>query len=108
VAIAYRTDLQPFLADFIEEHRGLRRGHMFGRPAGYAGRRMFVCLIDDGFIVKLPPGVAKDELRARKAIAFVRRGRASTSWIKYSPRTALDASRLAPILEIAARYAAHG
>ena len=77
---------------------------MFGLPAGYAGRRMFVCVIEDGFIVKLPQRVAKDEVRGGKAVPFVRRGRPSRSWIKYTPRSAPDANRLAPILEIAARY----
>ena len=79
---------------------------MFGRPAGYAGRKMFVCLIDDGLIVKLPGPMAKDELRSRKARPFVRQGRESTKWIKYSPRSAREAGRLAPILEVAARYVA--
>jgi hypothetical protein len=79
---------------------------MFGLPAGYAGRKMFVCLIEEGLIVKLPEGVAKDEVRARKAETFVRRGRPSKNWIKYSPRNAREAGRLAPILEVAARYVA--
>ena len=56
MAIAFRADLQPFLTEFIEHHRGLRMGRMFGLPAGYAGRKMFVCLIEDGLIVKLPQG----------------------------------------------------
>jgi hypothetical protein len=106
VAIAYRADLQPFLADFVEHHRGLRIGRMFGRPAAYAGRKMFVCLMDEGFIVKLPERVAKDEVRGGKAAIFTRNGRPSRSWIKYTPRTASEANRLAPILEVAARYVA--
>ena len=44
--------------------------------------------------------------RAGKAKAFVQRGRPSKKWIKYSPRTAREAGRLAPILEVAARYVA--
>jgi hypothetical protein len=107
VAIAFRSDLQRFLADFIEHHRGLRIGRMFGRPAGYAGRRMFVCLIDDGLIVKLPVHVAKEELRGGRAAPFTRTGRPSRSWIKYTPRHARDAQALAPILEVAARYVVH-
>jgi hypothetical protein len=106
VAIAFRADLQPFLAEFIEHHRGLRAGRMFGLPAGYAGRKMFVCLIEDGLIVKLPERVAKEEVLGGKAAAFARRGRPSKSWIKYSPRNAREAGRLAPILEAAARYVA--
>jgi len=100
----FRADLQPFLAEFIEHHRGLRIGRMFGLPAGYAGRRMFVCLLEDGLIVKLPERVAKAEVRERKAAPFSRRGRPSKSWNKYTPRTAREAARLAPILELAARY----
>jgi hypothetical protein len=106
VPIAFRTDLQPFLAEFIDHHRGLRIGRMFGLPAGYAGRKLFVCLIEDGFIVKLPEQVAKDEVRSGKAAMFRRQGKPSRSWVKYKPRTAREASRLAPILEVAARHVA--
>ena len=81
-------------------------GRLFGRPAGYAGRRMFVCLMNDGFIVKLPLRIAKDELRAGRAEFFERRGRVSKAWIKYTPGTARQAGRLTPILEMAAQYAA--
>lgn len=106
MAIAFRADLQPFLDDFIDHHRGLRIGRMFGRPAGYAGRKMFVCLMDDGLIVKLPERVARDEVREGKASTFTMRGRPSKSWIKYAPRNPREVGRLAPILEVAARYVA--
>jgi hypothetical protein len=106
VPIPFRSDLQPFLVDFIEHHRGLRTGRMFGLPAGYAGRRMFVCLIEDGLIVKLPERFAKEELRRGKATAFARRGRPSRAWIKYVPRSVSEAHRLAPVLELAARHVA--
>ena len=102
--IAFRADLKPFLAEFIEHHRGLRIGRMFGLPAGYAGRRLFVCLMEDGLIVKLPERVAKEEVRSGKAALFVRQGRPSKAWVKYRPRTAREASLLAPILELAARH----
>lgn len=79
---------------------------MFGLPAGYAGRKMFVCLIEDGLIVKLPERLAREELRRGHATPFVRRGKASKGWIKYVPRTAREADRLAPMLEVAARHVA--
>ena len=108
VPIAFRADLQPFLAEFIEHHRGLRIGRMFGLPAGYAGRKLFVCLTEDGLIVKLPEHVARDEVRTGRAGTAVprpgRAGRASGIWVKYRPRTAREASRLAPILEVAAQH----
>ena len=80
-------------------------GRLFGRPAGYAGRRMFVCLMDDGLIVKLPHGIASDEVRAGRASVVERRGRVSRNWIKYAPGTTRQAGRLTPILELAAHYA---
>ena len=79
---------------------------MFGLPAGYAGRKMFVCLIEDGLIVKLPEQLAREELRRGRATPFVRRGQTSKAWIKYVPRTASEARRLAPVLEVAARHVA--
>jgi hypothetical protein len=88
---------------------------MFGRPAGYAGRKMFVCLMDDGLLVKLPARIAKDEVRAGRACRDSGFGTRVSNpesripnpvWIKYSPRSARDAGRLAPILEVAARYVA--
>jgi hypothetical protein len=112
VPIAFRPDLQPFLAEFIEHHRGLRIGRMFGLPAGYAGRKLFVCLMEDGLIVKLPLHIAKDEVRTGRGVRKSRvpspggAGRTSGAWVKYSPRTAREASRLAPILEVAARHVA--
>jgi len=115
VAIAFRADLQPFLADFIEQHRGLRAGRMFGLPAGYAGRKMFVCLMEDGLIVKLPVHVAKAEVRERRCTRDSGFGIRDSNpesrdpnpgsvWVKYTPRNAREAGRLAPILEVAARY----
>ena len=106
MAIAFRAELQQFLTDFIEHHRGLRSGRMFGLPAGYAGRRLFVCLVEDALILKLPGRVAKDEIRRGNATAFTRRGRPSKAWIKYVPLSVREAHRLAPVLELAARHVA--
>ena len=82
MAIRFRADLQRFLDDFIEHHRGTRGGRLFGMPAAYAGRRMFACLRGNGMMVKVP-----------------RRG-----WVKYTPRTRRDAVQLIPVLEVAARH----
>ena len=102
--VSFRADLTPFLAEFIEHHRGLRIGRMFGLPAGYAGRTLFVCLMEDGLIVKLPEHVAKEEVLGGKGSPFSRQGKPSKSWVKYTPRTPREARRLAPILEVAVRH----
>jgi len=80
---------------------------MFGLPAGYVGRRLFVCLLEDGLIIRLPPDVVRREIKGRGA-PFTRRGKGRTlgSWVMYRPRTVVEARRLVPVLEVAARHIA--
>ncbi len=117
MAIAFRANLQPFLAEFIEHRRGLRIGRMFGLPAGYAGRKMFVCLIEDGLRSSClrmwqKPKCAREDAFGNRDSGFGIRdsnpeSRASNPgsvWVKYVPRNAREAARLAPVLEAAARY----
>lgn len=87
---------------------------MFGQPAVYAGRRMFACIAGDTLAVKLPPDIARRELaqgRGRDAAVparpYVRDGREMKGWVRYAPRTERDVQRLAAMLEVAARHAAH-
>jgi hypothetical protein len=105
VSIRFRADLEALLTEFVEQHRGVRLGRMFGWPAGYVGRRLFACVIRDGVIVRLPADVERRELRGR-ARPFVRAGKPMKSWVVYRPRTVSDSQRLAPVLELAARHVA--
>ena len=114
MSIPFRADLQRFLAEFIEAHRGIRRGTMFGVPAGYVGRRLFACVIEDGIIVRLPQDVAARELKGPgtrfngpggKASRTSRPGPLGT-WVMYRPGTGTAARRLTPLLELAARNVA--
>lgn len=103
--IPFRSDLRQFLDEFIDQHRGVRPGRMFGLPAGYVGRRLFTCLMEDGIIVRLPDDVVKKEIKTRGE-PFSRRGRIMGSWVMYRPRTLAEARRLTPVLELAARNVA--
>ena len=104
--IPFRSDLQTFLTEFIDQHRGLRLGKMFGLPAGYVGRRLFACLQEDGILVRLPLDIARREIRRGASPLSQRPGRPMGSWVMFKPRTAAAARRLTPILEIAARNVA--
>lgn len=106
MSIPFRSDLERFLAEFMEQHRGTRLGQMFGLPAGYVGRRLFTCLIEDGIIVRLPDEVARDEIRSRRASPYSNRAHEMGRWVMYRPRTVTHARRLAPMLELAARHVA--
>jgi hypothetical protein len=106
MAIPFRSDLQPFLDEFAREHRGVRSGKMFGLPAIYVGRRLVTCLIEDGIIVRLPTEFACEEIRSKRGKPYSRRGRATGSWVMYTPKTAAAARRLTPVMERAARHIA--
>lgn len=101
----YRQELTPFIEEFAAHHCGVRLGRMFGRPAVYVGRRLCACLMDAGVIIRLPDDLARRELHGG-AKPFSKRGKATGSWVLYTPKTAAAARRLTPILEIAARHVA--
>lgn len=98
------SDLRSWLTEFLDAHRGLRLGRLFGRPAMYAGRRVFAYLTEDGIIVKLPVDVARRE-RSRGAVPHTPTP-GKDAWMTYRLRTADEARRLWPILELAARNVA--
>jgi hypothetical protein len=104
--IPFRSELRTFLAEFAAEHRGVRLGKMFGLPAIYVGRRLVTCLIEDGIIVRLPAELAKQEIESKRGKPFSRRGRATGTWVLYTPRTAVHARGLTPTVERAARHMA--
>jgi hypothetical protein len=101
--IPFRSDLQAFLTEFAEEHRGVRLGKMFGLPAIYVGRRLVTCLMEDGVIVRLPNDLAKQEIQSKRGKPYSRRGHEMGTWVMYKPRTKADARRLAPTIERAIR-----
>jgi hypothetical protein len=106
VPIPFRRDLGEALAEFVAVRPGLRLGRMFGLPAGYAGRRLFACAIEDGLICRLPPDAARRWLRLG-ARPYSTRAAARGGWVMFKPRSRAAAARLAPALERAARHAAH-
>jgi hypothetical protein len=106
VPIPYRQELAAFLDEFAEQHRGVRRGKMFGLPAIYAGRRLVTCLMEDGIAVRLPEDVARREIGEKKARPLTSRGHEMGRWVIYRPRTAVAARKLARVLETAVRHVA--
>ena len=106
MAIPYRRELTAFIDEFVEQHRGVRRGQMFGLPAVYVGRRLVTCLIEDGIIVRLPREIASREIKSKRAAPYSHGGRDSRNWVMYQPRSAVAARALAPVIEAAVRDSA--
>jgi hypothetical protein len=114
VRFVWRQDLEEYLAGFVAGHRGLRFGRMFGMPAGYAGRRLFSCVFEDGITAKLPPeamaaarkhGATPWNPIKRSTTARPKAPR-ETPWVIFRPRTRRAADAIGPFLEIAARHVA--
>ncbi len=103
--IPFRHELTSFLDEFAEQHRGVRRGKMFGLPAIYVGRRLVTCLIEEGVIVRLPADLAKREIGAKRGKPYSH-GNRQGNWVMYKPRTAAAARALTPIIEMGARHIA--
>ena len=101
----FRSDLASLLQTFIDDHRGLRAGKMFGRPAGYAGHRLFARLTDDGILLRLPDDIAAAERRKRREPARLLDG-ITNSWVAYKPKDTAATRRLLPLLELSARHVA--
>jgi len=78
---------------------------MFGRPARYVGRRLLASVTEDGLIVRVPANVAARESK-NEGRRYSRRAGPLGVWVLYRPRTIIDARRLSPVLEIAARHLA--
>jgi hypothetical protein len=104
--IPFRSELTSFLDEFAEQHRGVRRGKMFGLPAIYVGRRLVTCLIEEGVIVRLPADLAKREIGAKRGKPYSHGRREAGRWVMYRPRTATAARALTPIIEMGARHIA--
>ena len=114
--IPFRSELRPFLEEFVATHRGARLGKMFGLTALHAGRRLFACLMEDGLIVRLPTEIALREIRngakpfstslTRPSEARSGRTASKARWMMYRPRSIVAARRLVPLLELAAREVA--
>lgn len=71
------------LQAFVEGHRGLRLGSLFGAPAVFAGRRVAIRLDGETIEVRLAPAgrdFARSLLRGRVAA-----GPMPSGWLRLSP-----------------------
>lgn len=107
--IRVMTDNQPgrltgLLAAFIEAHPGTRRGHLFGCPAAYAGRRAFAEMTGAGLACR----VSIRTIRDRRWSGGLFRPDGRSGWVVVS-KALLDAGEVAKVttvLELAAIDAA--
>lgn len=98
-------DMGAILTQFVAARRGLRLGRLFGRPAAYAGRRVFARVSERGLEVKLPASAYEAAVRAGAAVPTARRSRRD-EWTVLRAGTAMSGPAVGSWLELGARHAA--
>ena len=90
------------LISFVETHPGTRFGTLFGRPAAFAGRRVFAQVTNAGLSCCLPGELAR---RPRKAGGRLRQGR-RRGWVVVTGARGDDDLAAHALLEVAAAHVA--
>ena len=90
------------LSRFVDTHPGTRFGTVFGRPAAFAGRRVFAEVTTEGMSCRLPPDLVR---RSRGVRGRLRPGR-RRGWVVVTGDDADPDRAVHAVLEVAAAYAA--
>lgn len=64
----FNSEHKAVLDDMLLGHPQVRPGKMFGFPAYYAGKKLCICLYEQGVAVKLPEGSAAKLLETNQGV----------------------------------------
>ena len=94
------------LDDLLLGHPQVRPGQMFGFPAYYAGKKLCICLYEQGVGVKLPEQSATKLLEAdRNVVPFQPLGRRKMrEWIQINLRRSEDYRAYRPVFDESIHY----
>jgi len=98
------------LDDFLLGHPHVRAGKMFGFPAYYAGKKLCICLYEQGVGVKLPEQSAAKLLKADpNVVPFQPMGRRKMrEWIQINLTRSEDYRQYQSVLEESIRHVLTG
>jgi hypothetical protein len=102
----FRSEYKAVLDALLLDYPHVRRGQMFGFPAYYAGRKMCICLYEDGVGVKLPQQTVARLLETDPNTSpFQPLGRARMrEWIQINVNQADDYQNYRAVFEEALAY----
>jgi hypothetical protein len=94
------------LDDLLLPHNLVRAGKMFGYPAYYAGKKLCICLYEDGVGVKLPAASAAKLLDDDANVTpFQPLGRPKMrEWVQINLKNARDYRAYLPVFDESIRY----
>ena len=105
-AMSFNSDNKAVLDDLLLEDPRVRPGKMFGLPAYYAGKKLCICLYEQGVGVKLPEQTVARLLESDpNAVPFVPMGRRRMrEWIEIDLDRSEDYRRYAAVFDESIRH----
>jgi len=102
----FNSEHKAVLDDLLLDHPHLRSGKMFGFPAYYAGKKLCICLYEQGVGVKLPEQSAAKLLEAdRNVIPFQPMGKSKMrEWIQINLSRSEDYTQYKPVFDESIRH----
>jgi hypothetical protein len=102
----FNPEHKAVLDDLLLGHPHVRSGKMFGFPAYYAGKRLCICLHEQGVGVKLPePSAAKLLETDQNIIPFRPMGKPKMrEWVQINLNRSEDYRQYAPVFEESIRH----
>jgi len=99
--VSYNLDHKPVLDEILLDNPLVRQGKMFGYPAYYAGKKLCVCLYEQGVGVKLPEQSAFRLLESdANVVPFRPLGRPKMKeWIQINLERAEDYRMYKPVFD---------
>ena len=104
--VHFNSDHKLVLDDLLLEIPFIRPGKMFGFPAYYVGRKLCICLYEQGVGIKLPEKTALKILETDpNAIPFQPYGKQKMrEWVQIDLKVSADYKEYLPMFEESIRY----
>jgi hypothetical protein len=104
--IAYNSGHKTVLDRLLLEYPAVHAGKMFGFPAYYAGKKLCICLYEDGVGIKLPEATAARLLQTDPhVIPFRPLGKARMrEWVQINLPRSEDYRQYVSVFEEAVQY----
>lgn len=104
--VNFNSEHKTVLDDLLLDHPGVRPGKMFGYPAYYVGKKLCICLFEQGVGVKLPAVSAKTLLETdQNVIPFQPLGRPKMrEWVQINLIRSDDYRQYMSVFEESIQY----
>ena len=99
--VNFNTEHQVVLNAMLLGKTGVRAGKMFGFPAYYAGKKLAICLYEEGVGIKLPAATAEQLMSSDpKAVPFQPLGKPRMrEWVQINLNKSEDYWKYAAVFE---------